>query len=219
MADVTKIYQPIENYIYLYHTNTLIILPNYPENMQDSSSASFASNNPLGRSAPIYSYTGSGPRSVGFQFELHREMLDQVNGFTGGTSVDTVDRLIKEIQAAVLPNYAASSKMVDPPLVACRVGVDVYIKGIINGPVSVSYSGPILYNDKYALCNIGFSITEVDPYDAEVVQNIGSYRYSGDILLNTSLDQNTYSAKKRTRNLSGAGVAVPLSPAASLSVR
>lgn len=219
MADVTKIYQPIENYIYLYHTNTLIILPNYPENMQDSSSASFASNNPLGRSAPIYSYTGSGPRSVGFQFELHREMLDQVNGFIGGTSVDTVDRLIKEIQAAVLPNYAASSKMVDPPLVACRVGVDVYIKGIINGPVSVSYSGPILYNDKYALCNIGFSITEVDPYDAEVVQNIGSYRYSGDILLNTSLDQNTYSAKKRTRNLSGAGVAVPLSPAASLSVR
>ena len=147
----------------------MIVLPNYPDNMSDSTPASFASNQPLGRSAPIYSYSYSGPRSISFQFELHREMLDQVNGFLPGSSVDTVDTMIKEVQAAVLPNYAASKKMVDPPLVAVRVGVDVYIKGVINGSVTVAYGGPILYNDKYATCNISFAVTEVDPYDAQIV--------------------------------------------------
>ena len=80
-----------------------------------------------------------------------------------------MDRLVKEIQAAALPNYAASEKMIDPPLVACRIGNEIFIKGIITGAVSVGYSGPILsgkYDDKYAICNVGFAIAEVDPYDA-----------------------------------------------------
>ena len=200
---ITPIYPPITNYIYLYHTNTFIFLPGYPDNMTDSSSATFNSNQPLGRSAPIFSYSHSGPRSVNFQFELHREMLDQFNGYTPGQSVDTVDKLIREIQAAVLPNYAASEKMVDPPLVACRVGADMYIKGVVNGSVSVGYSGPILYNDKYAVVTLNFPITEVDPYDAQVVQRIGSYRYSGDIVLNTNMDQNVYSAAGS--NIRGSG--------------
>ena len=90
--------------------------------------------------------------------------------------------------------------MVDPPLVACRVGNEVYIKGIIQGSVNVSYSGPILYNDKYALCTIGFTVTEVDPYDAYTVMDIGSYRYS-EIPLNTSLDQNVYSPRYGGKNV------------------
>ena len=197
---LVQIYQPITNYIYLYHVDKLIKLPNFPENLQDTSSAQFSSNSPLGRSAPIWSYSSSGPRSVGFQFELHREMLDQVNGESVGESMDTVDNLVKWIQASVLPTYASSSKMVDPPLVACRVGNEVYIKGIIQGSVNVSYSGPILYNDKYALCTIGFTVTEVDPYDAYTVMDIGSYRYS-EIPLNTSLDQNVYSPRYGGKNV------------------
>ena len=197
---LVQIYQPITNYIYLYHVDKLIKLPNFPENLQDTSQAQFSSNSPLGRSAPIWSYSSSGPRSVGFQFELHREMLDQVNGESVGESMDTVDNLVKWIQAAVLPTYASSSKMVDPPLVACRVGNEVYIKGIIQGSVTVSYSGPILYNDKYALCTIGFTVTEVDPYDAYTVMDIGSYRYS-EIPLNTSLDQNVYSPRYGGKNV------------------
>ena len=89
-----------------------------------------------------------------------------------------------------MPNYAASQKMVDPPLVACRIGNEVFIKGIINGPVSIGYSGPILsgkYDDKYAVCNVGFTITEVDPYDAQTVMGIGSFRASGDIPMNLGL--------------------------------
>lgn len=198
---LTQIYQPITNYIYLYHVDKLIKLPNYPENLQDSSSAQFSQNSPLGRSAPIWSYSSSGPRQVGFQFELHREMLDQVNGEAVGESMDTVDNLVRWIQSAVLPTYASSSKMVDPPLVACRVGNEVYIKGIIQGSVTVSYSGPILYNDKYAICTLGFTVTEVDPYDAYTVMQIGSYRSSNDIPLNTSLDQNVYRAVGGGKNV------------------
>ena len=197
----TEIYQPINNYIYLYHINKVILLPNWPDNLMDSSSASFASSTPLGRSAPIFSYSNSGPRSISFQFELHREMLDQVNGYQPGSSMNLVDELAREIQAAVLPNYAASQKMVDPPMVACRVGNEIYIKGIINGQVSVSYSDPILYNDKYAVVTIGFTVTEVDPYDAETVAQIGSYRFSGDIKLNTSMDQNVYHAAYGSRDI------------------
>ena len=202
----TEIYNSIDNYIYLYHTNKLIILPNYPENIQDSSSASFASSIPLGRSAPIFSFSNSGPRTVSFQFELHREMLDQVNGYTPGTSLDTVDTLIREIQAAVVPNYNASERLVDPPLVACRVANDIYIKGVINGAVSIGYSGPILYNNKYALVQLGFQITEVDPYDAETVMQIGSYRYSDDIKLSTSMDKNVYMAGYGKRDVTVANV-------------
>lgn len=192
MSSIVPLYNEPVNYIYLYHTNKIIKLPTWPENMTDSSSASFQSSSPLGRSAPIWSYSNSGPRSIGFQFDLHRELLDQFNGFEPGRSMDTVDTLINEIQAAVLPTYASSSKMVDPPLVAVRVGNDIYIKGIINGAVSIGYSGPILYNDKYALVNIGFTVTEVDPYDAETVMRIGSYRYSNDIPMSTNLSGPVY---------------------------
>lgn len=193
---IVPIYQEITNYIYLYHVNKLIWLPNWPDNLMDSSTANFQSSSPLGRSAPIWSYSNSGPRSISFQFELHREMLDQVNGFEPGSSANIVDELVKQVQAAVLPTYASSSKMIDPPLVACRVGNDIFIKGIINGAVSVAYSGPILYNDKYALVNVGFTITEVDPYDAETVQNVGSFRYSNDIPIKTNLSSPIYSVQQ-----------------------
>ena len=59
--------------------------------------------------------------------------------------------------------------MVDPPLVAVKVGNEVYIKGVINGQVQVSYSGPIMagkYDDKYAIVTVAFTVFEVDPYDA-----------------------------------------------------
>lgn len=201
--NVTQIYTPITNYIYLYHTNTLIWLPNWPDNLTDNSQAQFSPNTPLGRSAPIFSYQSSGPRSISFQFELHRELLDQVNGQVVGQSADTVDDLTKKIQAAVLPVYASSSKMIDPPLVACKVGNEVYIKGVINGSVSVAYSGPILYNDKHALCNLSFTITEVDPYDAYTVEQIGSFRQSDELSLNTSLSSNVYTTNPNSKGRVG----------------
>ena len=66
--------------------------------------------------------------------------------------------------------------MIDPPMVALRFGNEIYIKGIVNGGIGITYSGPIGYDNKYKLVQIQFTITEVDPYDAETVQIGGSFR-------------------------------------------
>lgn len=176
----------IENYIYLYHVDKFILLPSYPETIQDQLSASFTQTNALARSAPIFTYSNSGPRTVQVSLILHREMMSQINYTVSNLNLnnlseldedqlgievgdDYVDFLIKQIQAIALPKYSAGIKMVNPPLVALRFGNDIYIKGVVNGGVTVTYSGPILQNDKYAVAEISFSISEVDPYDADSI--------------------------------------------------
>lgn len=192
-----KIFQAIDNYIYLYHTNTLIILPGFPANIQDNTSVSFTPSTSLGRSAPIYSYTGSGPRSIQIDLDVHRESVNLMNYGVGKTTLfdpgdDYVDLLVKQLQAAALPTYAASEKMVDPPLVACRFGDDIYIKGVVNGSVGIAYEPPILRTGKMARVRVGFSVSEVDAYDAIMVSQIGSYRDPGDIMLNPTLEDDVY---------------------------
>ena len=195
-----RIYLPIDNYIYLYHLNALVILPGYPDIVTDSTNVSFAQSNSLGRSAPIFSYTGSGPRTMQIGLNIHREALNLMNYTYSNSQLkeffrpedDYTDVIIRLLQAAALPVYAASEKMVDPPVVACRFGNDIYIKGVINGPVGIDYSPPILKNEKLAKIAINFSVAEVDAYDAEMVANIGSYRDPGDIKLNTSLQNEVY---------------------------
>ena len=191
----------IENYIYLYHVDKFILLPSYPETIQDQLSASFTQTNALARSAPIFTYSNSGPRTVQVSLILHREMMSQINYTASNLNLnnlseldenqlgievgdDYVDFLIKQIQAIALPKYSTGINMVNPPLVALRFGNDIYIKGVVNGGVTVTYSGPILQNDKYAVAEISFSISEVDPYDADSIWNQGSFRG-----LNTSLER------------------------------
>lgn len=191
----------IENYIYLYHIDKFILLPSYPESVQDQLSASFNQTNALARSAPIFTYSNSGPRTIQVSLHLHREMMSQINYNASNLNLnnldeleenqlgievgdDYVDFLVKQIQAIALPKYSTGIKMVNPPLVALRFGNDIYIKGVVNGGVTVTYSGPILQNDKYAVVEISFSISEVDPYDADSVWNQGSFRG-----LNTSLER------------------------------
>lgn len=201
---VTKIYSPIQNYIYLYHTDTLLLLPTYPENITDNSQAQFVPSTPLARSAPIFSYSNSGPRSIQFSFTLHREMMNQVNLESASSFLnpgdDYVDLFLKQIQAAVLPNYGASAKMVDPPIVAVRVGPEVFIKGVINGPIGVTYQLPILKNDKYAVVEVAFPVTEITPYDATTILSIGSFRETGDVPINTSLEASTFVLPKTNIN-------------------
>ena len=201
-----KIYSLIENYIYLYHTDTLIILPGYPDSITDSLPVSFNPTTPLSRTAPIYSYANSGPRSLQISLSLHRDMMKQVNYNNTRLKLnqelkdDYVDIAIKQLQAAAYPRYAAAQKMVDPPLVAVRLGNDIFIKGIIQGSVSETYKLPILRNGKYACIDISFTIAEVDPYGADEVAQIGSFRG-----LNTSLERRIYTAAGTSRGPFGAG--------------
>ena len=227
----TPYFNMIDNYIYLHHINQLIILPTFPESISDNHSVAFQSTPILGRSAPIYTYSGSGPREVMIKLQLHRDMMQQINTsknsavnlnlgtelFSGDAELmkklqreDYVDLMINELQAIALPSYAASEKMINPPMVSVRFGDEIFCKGVVTGSVSVNYSGPILanriydsegniqYSDKaktkpaigkgkYALVDISFTVSEVDPYDALTVAKVGSMRG-----LNRTLERNLY---------------------------
>lgn len=186
-------FQMINNYIYLYNVDKYIILPEYADDINDTSIANFPSSTPISRSAPIYSYANSGPRTVTAKFTFHREMMKQINyGNSSLITDDYVDELIKQIQACVLPAYSMSAKMVNPPIVAFRMGEDIFIKGIINGSLGLTYTAPILENGKYALVSFTLNISEIDPYDAQTVMKTGSYRATSTGNLNTTLERGFY---------------------------
>ena len=183
-----RIFTMVDNYIYLYHTETLIVVPGYADSVTDTITATYASSPLLARSAPIYSYSNSGPRSINVKFDLHRDMMQQINYGVSNAKVDLnddyVDIMIREIQAIALPSYNTAEKMVNPPMIAVRLGNDIFIKGVVSGSVGVTYNYPIDKNGKYTLINIAFNVDEVDPYDAETVMQQGSFRG-----LSTSLER------------------------------
>ena len=107
---------------------------------------------------------------------------------------DYVDTLVKQIQACSVPMYASSQKMVDPPLVALRIGNEIFIKGVVTSGVSITYETPILQGDKYAQATISFTVSEVEPFDAETVAETGSYRG-----IDTTLERNLWSTRKQMK--------------------
>ena len=182
MANYTgRTFNLIDNYIYLFHTDEFVLIPTYPDSIQDSMRSSFSETNALSRSAPVFSYSNSGPRRVQVSLNLHRDMMEAMNYNTSNLVIedlddDYVDTLIKKLQSIALPKYSVTSKSVVPPMVAIRFGNEIFIKGVVNDTITVTYEKPILENNKYAQVTISFTVSEVDPYDAESVQEQGSFR-------------------------------------------
>ena len=177
--------QFVTNYIYLYHTDKFIIIPEYPESITDNMGSSFNQTTALSRSAPVFTYANSGPRSVTFSLELHRDMVNDLNITAGNTNLksnvvsqtdDYVDILIKELQSIALPRYNVNNRAVIPPRVAVRFGNELFISGVVTSTITCTYSKPILSNGKYAKVSIGFTVSEYDPYDATLVSQLGSFR-------------------------------------------
>ena len=175
-----KIYAPKDNYIHLYHLDKTILLPVYPDNINDKMNVSFKSSNPLLRSAPIYSYSDSGPRSVSFSFTLHRDLMYSVNSaLAGSTETDYLEELINHLHAMAVPKYQSASKIVDPPIVAVRIADQIFIKGVVVGGVSVNYQLPLINfkgKTKYSMIEVSFSVEEFDSYDASIIAQLGSFR-------------------------------------------
>lgn len=142
--------------------------------------SSFGETSALGRSAPVYTYKNSGPRKVQVELALHRDLMDDVNmnwsSETLGYGEDYVDNLLHALQAIAVPKYNLSNKAVEPPLLALRLGREVFIKGVLSGDIGVTYSIPILDGDRYAQVKLGLTISEVDPYDATSIYTNGSFR-------------------------------------------
>lgn len=185
-------FKMIENYIYLHHINKFIVLPSFIDSVQDSQPIKWEFQTPLSRSAPIYSYASSGPRTVQVSFNLHRDLMQDINrgvsniGDIKEVDIDYIDTFIKYIQASVLPDYQATSKVVNPPIVSLKLGNDIFIKGVVSSNLGITYRYPILKNGRFAEVQINLTISEIDPYSARDVIYTGSYRSN---TISTTLDR------------------------------
>ena len=188
---MNKWYRLPDNYIYISHLDDLgdesfkyWILPASPDTISDSMGSAWTSSNSLGRSAPVYTYANSGPRTVSFTLQLHRDMMDDANQQATGVrndlrlleGEDYVDSLVRALQSIALPAYNVDNKAVEPPLVAVRIGRQIFVKGVVSQAIGLTYTKPILANGKYAQVSLQLVVNEVDPYDATTVYKNGSYR-------------------------------------------
>ena len=153
-------------------------LPCYPDTVGDNMASSFTATSTLGRSAPVYTFGYSGPRTVDITLKFHRDMFEE-EGFSNVVpreGEDKAESFIHALQAIAVPKYNLSNKAIEPPLVGIRLGSEVFIKGVVTSGVNVTFEKPILVNEKYANLTVSFSISEVDPYDASTVFQNGSFR-------------------------------------------
>ena len=152
-------------------------LPGYPDEVSDQMQSTFVPNTALGRSAPVYTFSNSGPRSIQISLNFHRDMFDEMpSNVTPRAGEDKAESFIHAIQAIAVPKYNLSNKAIEPPLVAIRLGREVFIKGVVTSGVTVTYKKPILSDEKYAAMSISFTVSEVDPYDSTTVFQNGSFR-------------------------------------------
>ena len=172
-----------DNYIYISHLDEKFQfwkLPTWPDTVSDTMQSNFAQTNALGRTAPVYTFSNSGPRTVQISIPLHRDIMDEVNiGISNvflGEGEDYVDNLLRALQSIAVPKYNLQNKAVEPPLVAIRLSNEIFIKGVVSGAIGITYSKPILSNGKYAKIDLSITVSEVDPYDATSVFKNGGFR-------------------------------------------
>lgn len=124
-------------------------IPCYPKSLSDSVGVTFNSGQLFTSTEPYFVFHHSGPRTVSVAFQLHREM----RGIDNDGYIDSIASVLKAACYPVHDGWMGSE-------VILIVGSDIYIRGIISGSVSVSYSGPII-DGKYNVIDISFSIDEV----------------------------------------------------------
>ena len=172
-----------DNYIYISHLDEKFQfwkLPTWPDTAADTMQSTFTPTNALGRTAPVYTFSNAGPRTVQIALPLHRDIMDDVNiGISNsvlGEGEDYVDNLLRALQAIAVPKYNLQNKAIEPPLVAIRLGNEIFIKGVLTSGIGITYSKPILSNGKYARVDLSITVSEVDPYDATSVFKNGGFR-------------------------------------------
>lgn len=167
-------------YLYISHLDEEFKywqLPGYPDEVTDQMDSSFQKNTALGRSAPVYTFSSAGPRSIQISLNFHRDMFEEMpSNVVPREGEDKAESFIHALQSIAVPKYNLSNKAIEPPLVAIRLGREVFIKGIVDSGISITYGKPILVNEKYATMKVSFTVSEVDPYDATTVFQNGSFR-------------------------------------------
>ena len=179
----TDLYPFPDNYIYISHLDEGLKfwrIPCWPDAISDSMSSTFQPTNALGRSAPVYTFSNAGPRQVQISIALHRDIMDDINVGVSNSPLnlgeDYIDNLVNALRAIAVPKYNLDNKAVEPPLVALRLGREIFIKGVVTGGIGLDFAKPILTNDRYSQVKLSLTIAEVDPYDATTVYQNGGFR-------------------------------------------
>lgn len=172
-----------EGYLYISHLDEgfkFWRLPVLPDAITDSMTSQFSETNALGRSAPVYTFSHSGPRTVQVDLKMRRDMMDDVNAGYSNVQLaddeDYIENLIRALQSISVPKYNLNNRAIEPPLVAVRLANQIFVKGVVTSSIGLTYNKPLLYNNKYAEVTLSFTVAEVDPYDATTVFENGSYR-------------------------------------------
>lgn len=164
------------NYIYLYHIDEVFNIPVTPDEVANSYQSRFTTSDVMNRTSPKMTYTGSGPRTVSVSLQIHSQLYELDNNSETSDSGEkkTVLDLIKALSAAAYPRFEESTNKVIPPMVLLQFGETCIIRGIINGNVNVSWSGPWLKNGLRAMVAVQFTVTEIDQFSADYIRQFGS---------------------------------------------
>ena len=119
-------------YLYISHLDEGVQfwqLPGYPDEVTDQMESTFQANTALGRSAPVYTFSSSGPRSINISLNFHRDMFEEMpTNVVPKEDEDKAESFIHALQAIAVPKYNLSNKAIEPPLVAVRLGREVFME-------------------------------------------------------------------------------------------
>lgn len=127
-------------------------LPCYPESISESQDANWVPQSPLGRSSPLSTFTGTGYRTFGLSFRLHREMW----GGPWNEDEKYIDKILVALRKTVYPAYTQTGML--PPVTAFQFG-QFRCKGYVTN-VGFNWQKPII-DGYYQCCDVSVSFVDV----------------------------------------------------------
>ena len=173
----------VESFIYLYHTDQLFYIPVTPETLPNTYSSKFSLEEIMNRTAPKATFSGSGPRTLQVNLEIHQQLFALDNPANPSITKD----LVKALASCAYPEYDLENSKITPPMVLLKFGEASTIRGVITSGVTVTFSGPWLKDGTMAMASISFQVTEVDQYSARFIQQFGA-----NVPLPTDLDRSKF---------------------------
>ena len=170
----------VDSFIYCYHTDSLYYLPVTPETLPNNYQSKFSLEEVMNRTAPKAIFSGSGPRVLTVNLEIHQQLFALDNPETPSVTKD----LVKTLVSCAYPDYDLENLKIKPPMVLLKFGEACTIRGVITSGIACEYSGPWLKDQTRAIARVSFTVTEVDQYSAKFIQQFGS-----NVPLPTDLDR------------------------------
>ncbi|AWD93029.1 hypothetical protein HSE3_gp077 [Bacillus phage vB_BceM-HSE3] len=147
---------PITGLVYNMNTGTKFEFPAMPDEISDNENAQFEDQAIAGRSAPIFNYSSSGPRSVSFSITLHDDYCK-----------DGILATVNKFKALVYPSYR---ELIASPKCYIRIGDFIRCICVVES-VDVTWKKPYR-NGIYIVADVNISLKEVAdvPYSTHEIE-------------------------------------------------